>query len=125
MGRQHHDANDGRNVLCRRCLSLQQKRSLRALPLWRLRVTYVFGNTPDPRRLRAERRRDECGWLMDGNDELGQLDSQRDPAYVRADATCGDGAAHGRGRFGDLSGLDLDQEVYRCDWGLDGVGHGP
>ena len=73
--------------------------------------------------LRAERRADEREWLLDGNHESGELDGQRDPAHVRFDAACGDGAAHGRSRFGDLSGVDLDQEVRRGDRGAVGFRH--
>ena len=62
--------------------------------------------------------------VLDGDDESGELDGQRDPAHVRADPACGDGAAHGRSGFGDLSRLDLDQEVCRGDRRVDGLRHG-
>ena len=73
----------------------------------------VPGMLADPRRLRAARGSDECRRILDGDDESGQLDSQRDPAHVRADTACSDGHAHGRSGFRDLSRLDVDQEVCR------------
>ena len=46
MGRQHHDANHGGPVFRRGRVSLQQRRSIRAASLWRLRLADVLRDAP-------------------------------------------------------------------------------
>ena len=84
---------------------------------------HVFGDVARPGRLRSAHRSNERRCLLDGNDESGKLDGQRHPTHVRFDTTCGDGAAHGRSGFGNLSGFDLDQEVRRGDRRVVGFRH--
>ena len=84
---------------------------------------HVFGDVAGARRLRSAHRSDKRRCLLDGNDEFGKLDCQRNTPHVCLDTTCGDGAAHGRSSFRDLSGFDLDQEVHRGDCCALGLGH--